>query len=228
MSTREKGNLSRKNHYFSYFHDFWQAGVDLLFPPCCHICKKDSGAFPMPSLCQQCWALIFDPLRPGAEIWVGGRYEGQLKKLVGKAKFQGDALAIASMGFLLEETFHQASFFPLPDLLLSIPGSPERIRKRGINLPHALTRHLSRRLHIPTQNSLLKRVKETPTQQGLSESARRKNVRGCFAASESVRGKHLLLIDDVMTTGSTLEEAKKTLKAHEPASIRCLIAAKTL
>jgi ComF family protein len=100
------------------------------------------------------------------------------------------------------------------DLVLPVPLHTGRLRRRGYNQSALLAGALARRLGLATAPAVLQRSRATPTQTRLSAPARRRNVAGAFQVvhPEWVRGRTLLLIDDVMTTGATLHEAARSLK----------------
>ena len=101
------------------------------------------------------------------------------------------------------------------DLILPVPLSPVKFRKREYNQSAMLARSLSKRLGAPCRPSLLERVRDTPTQTHLTVTGRKNNVKGAFAVTvpPSVRARTILVVDDVMTTGATLGEIAATLKA---------------
>lgn len=100
------------------------------------------------------------------------------------------------------------------DLLVPVPLHRYRLAKRRFNQSVLLANTLSKRTGISVQPHGLRRMKSTPTQGGLSAKGRRRNVRGAFAVADGslFKGQRLVLIDDVMTTGSTLESCTRTLK----------------
>lgn len=107
-------------------------------------------------------------------------------------------------------------FLPKADMLIPVPLHPRRLKERGFNQSLLIGRVLSEKLSIPCNPFILIRAIDTPPQVGLSEEKRRMNVRGAFEISRKkeslVAGKTLLLVDDVMTTGATVEECARTLK----------------
>ena len=99
-------------------------------------------------------------------------------------------------------------------LIVPIPLSKAKLRKRGYNQAEILGKELSKKLNIPVQN-LLERTRETKTQVGLTNLQRKLNVRNAFEIinhKSSIINQNILLVDDVATTGSTLLEAAKVLK----------------
>jgi ComF family protein len=109
----------------------------------------------------------------------------------------------------------KASNAPMPDTLVPIPLSPQRLSERGYNQAWELTRSLARRLRIPACADLLLRPMDTPHQVQLDRAQRQRNLRGAYALNEKRRselqGSHVALVDDVMTTGATVREAAGTL-----------------
>ena len=102
---------------------------------------------------------------------------------------------------------------PRPDALVPVPLATRRLRKRGFNQAAMLARWLSERLHIPCDERLLLRTQDTDAQQDLNAEARRKNLRNAFALmpEAAVAGRHLALVDDVLTTGATAQALARRL-----------------
>jgi len=125
----------------------------------------------------------------------------------------------------------QTSTLPQPELLLPMPLSTQRLRERGFNQAWELTHRLGRRLSLPTDARLLLRMKDTPHQLTLPEDRRAANVRGAFAVDplrrQSLAGRHVALVDDVMTTGATAAEAARALTQAGAASVVVWVAART-
>jgi competence protein ComFC len=98
--------------------------------------------------------------------------------------------------------------------MVPVPLSSAKLRKRGYNQAEILAKELEKNFSIPTLN-LLKRIRDTKTQVGLKEEERRTNIKGVFAVkarSSNIEIRNILLVDDVVTTGSTLMEAARVLK----------------
>lgn len=103
---------------------------------------------------------------------------------------------------------------PRPEALLPVPLARKRMRHRGFNQAQMLADWLSPALAIPVDTKLLQRVQDTPSQQQLDAASRRRNLRQAFALAEdqSLTGRHLAIIDDVLTTGATAEALARLLK----------------
>jgi ComF family protein len=100
-----------------------------------------------------------------------------------------------------------------PDLLIPVPLATKRLRQRGFNQAAMLARWLSAGLDIPCDEALLLRTQDTSAQQELNADARKKNLRNAFAlaADASIKGRHLALVDDVLTTGATAQALARLL-----------------
>lgn len=121
-----------------------------------------------------------------------------------------------------------ASYMQIPerkiDRIVPVPLHKSKKRRRGYNQSELLAQKISERNNIPYDPALLLRVKETGTQTKLTHEQRKKNVKGAFWASPHVKGLHILLIDDVITTGSTLSECARALKKAGAGSVFALCA----
>jgi ComF family protein len=99
-----------------------------------------------------------------------------------------------------------------PQLLLPVPLAPVRFRKRGYNQAIVLAEQIQRRLDVPLRADVVIRTRETTEQAGLDQHARRRNIRGAFAVTRELTLTHVAIVDDVVTTGSTVNELARTLK----------------
>lgn len=139
------------------------------------------------------------------------RYEAPLDGLVLRLKSPHGIVAARTLGRLLADHLQHGTG-ARPDLILPIPLHASRLRERGFNQAALLARQLSRRLGIPWRAGVLEKVRQTEDQRGLDRKARRKNLRGSFHCRGLPAGCHVALVDDVVTTGATSEEAARTLK----------------
>ncbi len=151
------------------------------------------------------------------------RYAFPVDKLVQTLKY-GHRLAIA--GFLAEAML--AGPRPAGDLLIPLPLSPQRLRERGFNQAVEIARPLARSLRLPLLVDAGTRRLDTAPQATLPWKARRKNVRHAFDCAADLAGAHVLVIDDVMTTGATLDEFARVLKAHGAVAVSNWVAARAL
>ena len=214
-----------------------------LLPGSCLLCAADSAGSllcpactadlpPLPAtLCPQCGedttlgercgACLKDPPAFARTIALF-RYEFPVDRLIQALKY-GHQLALAAwlgerLGERLVATDH--------DLLLPLPLHPSRLRTRGFNQSLEIARVTSNKLGIPLNPGILTRIRATPPQAGLPLKKRGRNVRGAFECSSDLAGQRILLVDDVMTTGSTLREAARILKLHGAGQITVAVAAR--
>ena len=101
-----------------------------------------------------------------------------------------------------------------PDCIIPIPVPPSRLKKRGFNQAEELAARIARKTGIPLENGFLKRIKKTLPQKSLDPAARLKNLEPAFDCARLPPGIHtVLLIDDIYTTGSTMEACARALKS---------------
>lgn len=151
-----------------------------------------------------------------ARVEAPWHYAFPLDTLIKRFKHQGDwplgRLLAALLGEHLQHAWLEG--LPRPDLLLPVPLSARRLRQRGFNQSALLARWLGAALQLPQHEHWLLRVQDTPAQQGLDAAARRRNLRGAFAvaAGAALAGRHVALVDDVLTTGATAEALARLLR----------------
>ncbi len=109
-----------------------------------------------------------------------------------------------------------------------MPLHAQRIRERGFNHASEIARELAKRLGLPLDASSCRRLRDTPPQTGLKHGARRRNLRGAFSCTGDVRGQRIALVDDVMTTGTSLDELAKTLRQAGAQEVEAWVVARTL
>jgi ComF family protein len=129
---------------------------------------------------------------------------------VGGAKFRARLNLIRLLGQCLALSLRERGAV-MPELIIPVPLHPARQRERGYNQALELARPLSRELSIPVDAKSCVRVQATAPQAGLEGKARRRNVRGAFRVSLAPPANHVALLDDVVTTGSTVAELAKVL-----------------
>jgi ComF family protein len=113
------------------------------------------------------------------------------------------------------------------DLVIAVPLSFERESERGFNQSREIARSYARLAGLPFGEDVLWRVRHTPPQQSLARDARQRNVRGAFGVKADLGGRRVVVVDDVMTTGSTLDEIARVLKAAGAVRVNNLVVART-
>ncbi len=212
------------------------AALDLLYPALCPVCQARLGAARRDPLCGGCWARIarieppfclvcgvpsaaaepcsicraepppFDYARAAA------LYLDPLRSAVHAFKFHGKrALAGPLADLLIEQC--GPTLLAEADALVPVPLAPARERERGFNQAALLAERVGRALGRPVQSRWLGRARPTQPQSELTADERRRNVRGAFRAVPAVAGRHVVVLDDVLTTGATAAECARALRA---------------
>ncbi len=181
-----------------------------------------------PTLCGECRR---GAARPWSLVLVYGPYAGTLKEHILSYKFNarldlGRRLQECALAAYENGLQRHADMLP-PDIIVPVPLHRARLVGRGFNQAREISRLLSRRAAIPIVQEALERVRRTIPQMELARAERAVNIRGAFSARRSlVEGKSLLLVDDIMTTGSTLEECARVLLGAGARRVDVLILAR--
>lgn len=213
---------------YRFYQYIWLA-LDWVFPPQCAGCGKIGKRLCtdcdkkiqrlVPPLCPRCGrvqtsnAICLEcrqhpPQFVACRSW--GIFEGALRECLHHLKYQNDI----SLGETLARPLIQmlVDIDWKVDVVVPIPLSLDRLKERGYNQASLLARPIALALGLQFRPGALKKKKETPSQVGLTISQRRENVRGVFqSVPEIVAGKKVLLVDDVCTSGATLEAGSESL-----------------
>jgi ComF family protein len=215
------------NWKYDLYHSIW-GGLDFVFPPVCggcdrkgstwcvdcknkvvelnhHICEICGLPVENAQVCKQCVAERphFYALRAWAI------FDTSVRNALHKLKYRrnmslGDALAVPMIAYTKKLQWDL-------DIVVPIPLGRKRRLQRGYNQVAMIALPLALGLGLSYRPRALERLKETRSQVGLSRNDRRENMQNAFTASELVRGKNILVVDDVSTTGSTLSSAAEAL-----------------
>ena len=150
-------------------------------------------------------------------------YDFPVDRIIHALKY-GHQLAVANwLGIKLAERLDAAG-----ELIVPLPLHPERLRERGFNQSMEIARVVGNRLNLAVDRNSLLRNRATPPQAAQPFKERHKNVRGAFECSADLSGRRIVLIDDVMTTGATVNECARILKLHGAAHVTVAVAARAL
>lgn len=151
------------------------------------------------------------------------RYAAPLDQLIQRLKYAHDLSVARALGEIMACVADGIVF----DLILPVPLHRARLAERGFNQSVELARPLSRRAGMPLSLAALQRARQTSSQAGLSLLARRRNMRGAFQALGRFDGQRVLVVDDVMTTGATLDAVARCLKQAGASEVVNLVCART-
>jgi len=158
------------------------------------------------------------------------RYEGSVLEAVLKLKYGQKTYVADALGPLLTEFVKTRFMSHEPFLTMPVPLHPKRLRERGFNQSLLLARHIAKKLNTELDFLSLTRTKQTVPQTTLSKKDRRKNVQDAFVLGDphAVRRKNILLVDDVATTGNTLNECARVLALGGAKAVFCVTLARAV
>ena len=152
-------------------------------------------------------------------------YDDAIKHLIIELKFKKKLINADLLGKLLAKAINPKE---QPDYLLPVPMHTKRLRKRGFNQAMELCRVLSRELSIPILSDTLIKTKTTTAQANLSAKQRKENLHNSFAIRKNIEASNIAIVDDVITTGSTMNEIAKILKKSDINKVQAWACARTL
>ena len=204
----------------------WQHAIEILLPARCVGCGT-GGTY----LCEACVGAARRaaplPLDPRAhafdEVTAPFAYERVARTAVHRPKYSGLRAIAPSMARPMAEALSLSGV--RADVIVPVPLHPSRLRERGFNQALLLARHVGEAVGVPVREDVLQRlVAGTPQVDAATIDERRRNVAGAFALAPGadVAGLEVVLVDDVLTTGSTLDAAAGVLKRGGARSVRAL------
>jgi ComF family protein len=218
----------------SYLYDFWDDVISLLFPRLCYACGnhllRNENL-----ICTECYILIprtnfhEDNNNPVAQLFWGrcliekaaafSYYNkgSRIRNLIHNLKYKGIQEVGYEMGRIYGLSLKESGFTGDIDVIIPVPLHPSKKRVRGFNQSELISSGLSDVSLLPVDFSSLARVSVSVTQTKRSRYDRWTNVEGIFRVTNplAIAGKHILLVDDVITTGSTIESCTNELRGIE-------------
>lgn len=214
--------------------------LDILFPPACPFCEEDLAS--AEGLCPRCkegflarklngpfCIVCGEPFASGSggahtcgtciaekipfiEARSACMYEGCVLDAVHSLKYAGKTNLARALGAITAKA--ALSLSAKPDIIVPVPLHKKKLRARGFNQSLLISRGVAKALSVKIDYTSLKRIRHTGQQVGLKADERKKNVAGAFELKgpEKFKGKRVLLIDDVYTTGATIKECSKVLR----------------
>ena len=207
----------------SMSHDgLWCAACDAALPyfnaPHCPVC-----ALPTPTgeVCGHC--LKQPPLFTRTTAVFG--YSFPLDKLIQSVKY-GEQLALARA--FAKKLVQRIDKSNLPDYVIAMPLQPAKLRERGFNQLLLLAATIARELKLKLLPNACQRVRDTPPQSALPWKERKKNVRNAFCCDMDLTGKRIVLVDDVLTTGASLNALAEAVSKQDAIEISAWVVARTI
>lgn len=203
--------------------------VDTFFPPVCFLCN-DILNDDREVVCLNCWNNMYrlnsTKLKNAIKnispkyfdnVFILYEFSDDFQKIIHLLKYK----QCLNLSFYFAQeiiNFFPQSFFTNYDIILAVPLHPVKFRERGYNQSYEIVQYL----HGNVEKNLIERMKYTYSQTELSREARIENVKNAFVCNYSVTGKKILIFDDIITTGSTLNECTVELKKNGCASVDVL------
>lgn len=188
----------------------------------CSACERDFVGNPV--RCRVCSLPLFrtssDPVCGGClrtrslvdSSFVPFKYEYPLNRLVQRLKYGKDLSIARVLGEVFADHYQAIEQVKPPAAIVPVPLGARRYRERGFNQAHELAREVARHCGIAIRGDLVERVRETQEQAGLARRQRKRNVRGAFRIRSPLDSSHIAIFDDVVTTGSTVNELARVLR----------------
>jgi ComF family protein len=218
----------------SYFYDFWDDLVSLLFPRLCFACGNHLLRNER-LICTECYIVIprtnyHNEKNNRVEELFWGRcmiekaaafsyYNkgSRIRNLIHNLKYKGVSELGYELGKIYGVSLAASGFTKDIDLIIPVPLHPAKMRSRGFNQSEIISMGIADSTLLPVNVNLLLRAMVSATQTNRSRYERWENVEGIFRITDAqtLRGKHVLLVDDVITTGSTIESCAKELLSIE-------------
>ena len=219
-----------------------------LYPPACVLCGGAVGegdlcsgcaaelpynigacsrcALPLPSAAELCGACLQNPPAYDGAISLF-RYAYPADHLILRLKFQAQLHLARALGELLAQHL-QREIQTMPELIIPVPLHRTRLRERGFNQAVEIARPIARSLSIAVDYKSCERVRNTSVQSLLPAAERHKNIKGAFRVTRPITARHVAILDDVMTTGHTVQELAATLRKAGVERIDVWVVARTL
>lgn len=233
--------------------DMYETAITFLYPAECRVCKEFLGVTTIPYICDNCWQDIHFVESPWCDICGMPNINGLCEACAITPPRYGKLRSIAFYQTTLQQAIHCFKFEKkkvlarhliqlinahIPsdcriaeyDFILPVPIHKKRQQERGFNQATLLANGIAKTEGVPVLKDTLVRHRHTVAQSSLDREARQQNLVGAFTIRnpDIIRGKRLLIFDDVFTTGATIREAVSELWTADPAEVDVLTLARTV
>lgn len=223
--------------------DLWERALDLVFPPRCVACGARGYllcplcaatiAYIQPPACPLCGRRVARPgicptcrsYPPALDGMVAAAaFDGAVRECIHALKYEGQRPYAATLAAIARPAY---ATLRKPDAIVPVPLFAKHERARGFNQSALIARHLTGE-DMPVPHRWLARTRDTPPQVGQDRAARHANVADAFICPDpaAVRGRRILLLDDVATTGATLDACARALRVAGAATVHALVVAR--
>lgn len=200
--------------------------INTIYPPKCIFCQQLLNHDAVLHICSNCYGklpfmeqAVIPTSQEGEDGCCDGaisvfHYTGMVKESLIRFKFYNKPSYYRTYARLIADRLSKITGKEQYDIVMSVPLHRHKEFSRGYNQAYLISRALSRELGLPEASRLLRRYRYTENQSLLDKQKRHQNVKGAFdvLSPRKVNGKSILLVDDILTTGSTLEECSRMLK----------------
>jgi len=210
--------------------------ISFIYPAICEICdtKINLQNTNNNTVCAECLNKII-PFTPvdylklkDIKVWSACSYEGVTRECIHLFKYKSKLDLVNPLSSIMLKFANNYLKTDNFDIIIPVPLHSSRFRERGFNQAELIARKLAKGLNLPAHSNIIKRVKLTQAQAGLTKTQRLANLNNAFKVKNGlpVEDKNVLLIDDVFTTGSTINECAKALLNAGAKSIEALVLAR--
>lgn len=196
--------------------------LNLIFPPKCIFCKDIMKLTCKTEICEKCYSkipFILEPKIIFKSKYCDGfiaccKYKGIIKRAIKDYKYYNKSSYYRSLATVINRTLENMTNELKFDIIIGVPLHNKKLIQRGYNQSELIANHLSKLTGVLHKSNLIKRIRYTNSQSFLNKAERYVNIKDAFSItnSEEIEGKNILLVDDILTTGNTLNECSKTLK----------------
>lgn len=203
--------------------------LDFIFPKACGICGKIGEEY----ICEKCYKEIKKYIYNNEEIKQENifyllKYKDIIRKKIIDYKFNDKSYLYNMFYEILLKSKNACEFIKNYDIIIPVPIHKKKRKIRGYNQTELIARKIARQFDISINTKILLKIKNTPMQSSLGKEDRIKNVQNVYKITntDKIIGKNVLLVDDIYTTGATIQECKKMLQLKDVKNVGAFIIAK--
>lgn len=207
--------------------------LNIMFPPACAVCGKINKEWLCPKCKQRVERLEKSVIKniedkKYEKLLYIFKYESLIRKLILQYKFSNKAYLNHFFANIIAKNEKNADLIREYDFIIPVPMHKKKMQKRGYNQTELIARELSKMLNVPTKLNILSKIVNTTTQSKLNGKARQSNIQHAFLVKNDIEieNKKIVLLDDIYTTGATVEECGRVLKEAGAKEILVLVLAK--